>query len=180
MKALSILVLLFSQVSFANPAIDAAMSFFKKNSQKFENQKTIGVIDYSKHSLEKRFHLVNVETGEIKSFRVSHGMGSDPQNTGYATEFSTQLNSFKSMLGAFKTGSFYYGRSGTTLRLIGLSETNSTALVRGHTIHGAQWVNESHVGRSFGQFAVNQAQATFIMKSLGTGALVYSWAHQIQ
>ena len=39
----------------------------------------MGVVDFSIASRDPRFHVVDLRSGEVESFRVAHGAGSDPR-----------------------------------------------------------------------------------------------------
>ena len=40
----------------------------------------VGIADFGLHSAHRRFHFVNLDRQEVKSFHVSHGTGSDPEH----------------------------------------------------------------------------------------------------
>ncbi|EQC48454.1 L,D-transpeptidase catalytic domain protein [Bacteriovorax sp. BSW11_IV] len=52
-----------------------ALKYYKDNKSKFKNKNYISIADYSQHSSQKRFYLLDLRTGEVKNFRVSHGSG---------------------------------------------------------------------------------------------------------
>src|SRR4051812_12598625 len=49
---------------------------------------TIGVVDFSLPSSEPRFHVVDLASGNVDSYRVAHGRGSDPDHSGFVERFS--------------------------------------------------------------------------------------------
>ncbi len=141
----------------------------------------IGIADYTVHSREFRFHLADVEAGEItKSFLVSHGRGSDPANSGFAERFSNVPGSNASSRGSYVTGAEYVGKHGRSRRLHGLEDDNSNAFDRAIVIHGANYVdsamaeNQGRVGRSLGCFAFEQDEIAQILELLGEGRLLYA------
>jgi hypothetical protein len=140
----------------------------------------IGVADFSLPSRAPRFHLVNLTEGSVRSHLVAHGRGSDPAHTGWLERFSNEPRSNASSAGAYKTGSFYLGAHGRSMRLEGLDPTNSNALSRAIVVHGAWYVNEEMigrsgmVGRSEGCFAVAGSSLPEIMARLGPGRLIYA------
>ncbi len=56
-------------------ALKQALMYFQNNKSKFKNQKYISIADYSQNSKNKRFFLLNMETGEVELKKVSHGSG---------------------------------------------------------------------------------------------------------
>jgi hypothetical protein len=140
----------------------------------------IGVADFSLPSRAPRFHLVNLTEGSVRSHLVAHGRGSDPAHTGWLERFSNEPRSNATSAGAYKTGSFYLGAHGRSMRLEGLDPTNSNALSRAIVVHGAWYVNEEMigrsgmVGRSEGCFAVAGSSLPEIMARLGPGRLIYA------
>lgn len=152
-----------------------ALEYFKNNQDKIKNKKYIGVIDFSKHSSKARFFIMKVEDESVMAIHVAHGSGSDPDNDGYATLFSNVDGSLKSSLGFYLTGELYTGKHGKSMRLHGLSSTNSNALSRAVVIHGADYVKEADVqaGRSWGCPAVAQEKIGEVINLLKGGALIY-------
>jgi L,D-transpeptidase catalytic domain len=143
-------------------------------------QDFIGVADFSLPSRAARFHLVNLADGSVRSHLVAHGKGSDPFHTGWLERFSNEPHSNATSAGAYRTGSFYVGAHGHSMRLEGLDPTNSNALSRAIVVHGAWYVNERAVGasgmlgRSQGCFAVADSSLPEIMARLGPGRLIYA------
>ncbi|MCB2066708.1 MAG: murein L,D-transpeptidase catalytic domain family protein [Erythrobacter sp.] len=141
----------------------------------------IGLADYTVHSREFRFHIVNAESGEvIRSLLVSHGRGSDPANSGFAERFSNRPGSNASSRGSFVTGEEYVGQHGRSRRLHGLESDNSNAFDRAIVIHGADYVDADmaisagRVGRSLGCFAFEQGEIAAVLDLLGPGRLLYA------
>ena len=66
-------------------------------------------------------------SGEVWTLHVAHGEGSDPDDSGYAKTFSNVEGTRASSLGFFTTAETYSGEYGYSLRLDGLSSTNSKA-----------------------------------------------------
>ena len=124
----------------------------------------IGVADFSLPSRAPRFHLVKLADGSVQSHLVAHGRGSDPSRTGWLERFSNEPRSNATSAGAYRTGSFYVGAHGHSIRLEGLDPTNSNALSRAIVVHGAWYVSEEMIGfsgmlgRSQGCFAVAKFQ----------------------
>jgi hypothetical protein len=140
----------------------------------------IGVADFSLPSREPRFHLVNLADGSVRSHLVAHGRGSDPARTGWLQHFSNEPRSNATSAGAYRTGSFYMGGHGHSMRLEGLDVTNSNAQSRAIVVHGAWYVSETVLGysgvlgRSEGCFAVASSSLPEIMARLGPARLIYA------
>jgi hypothetical protein len=140
----------------------------------------IGVADFSLPSRAPRFHLVKLADGSVQSHLVAHGRGSDPSRTGWLECFSNEPRSNATSAGAYRTGSFYVGAHGHSIRLEGLDPTNSNALSRAIVVHGAWYVSEEMLsfsgilGRSQGCFAVASSSLPAIMARLGPGRLIYA------
>lgn len=141
-----------------------------------KNDKYVIVIDFRRHSSEKRFFLIDMETMDAEAFLVSHGQGSDPNHDGIADTFSNISGSKMSSLGTFVTAETYYGKHGLSLRLDGLDADNSEARNRAIVIHGADYVfpGGTKIGRSWGCPALEQAVAADLIPKIAEGALIYT------
>lgn len=159
-------------------ALKDALIFFEINKASIPKKEYIVVIDYSKPSNQNRFHIVQLSTGQVRSFKTSHGKGSDPNHTGRAHFFSNTENSNMTSLGFYLTGQEYFGSFRKALRMHGLSMSNSKAFERAIVIHGAPYVDQEtgSVGRSQGCPALDFKHAQTIMNLIKDGTLIYSWA----
>ena len=157
-----------------------ALDALEKHRGSISYRDFIGVADFSLPSRAPRFHLVNLAEGSVRSHLVAHGRGSDPAHTGWLERFSNEPRSNATSAGAYKTGSFYLGAHGRSMRLEGLDPTNSNALSRAIVVHGAWYVNEEMIGRSGmlgrseGCFAVAGSSLPEIMARLAPGRLIYA------
>ncbi|MDT8285489.1 MAG: murein L,D-transpeptidase catalytic domain family protein [Elusimicrobiales bacterium] len=153
-----------------------ALDYFYANSGKFANKRYIGVVDFAAHSSLDRFWILDLVDGTSHALHVAHGTGSDPDNDGYATRFSNVPNSRTSSLGFYLTGALYTGKHGRSMRLHGLSSTNSKALSRAVVLHDSDYVREGSykAGRSFGCLAVANSEIANVLASLRGGALIYA------
>lgn len=140
----------------------------------------VGIVDYSRPSFDPRMHILNLESGKVWSYFVTHGRGSDPEHDGWLKFFSNEFNSFASSRGAYVTGRYYYGRHGTSMRLNGLDPDNNNAVDRAIVIHAA-WYAEPQVlaeqgklGRSDGCFVVAEQNLMEVIARLGPGRLLYA------
>lgn len=140
----------------------------------------VGLVDYAAPSARPRFHLVDVAAERVSSFLVAHGRGSDPGHTGWLQRFSNVIGSKASSRGAYRTGEYYEGKYGRSMRLVGLEDDNSNAEARAIVIHPAWYVGDDmlakygKLGRSEGCFALSQAGLEAVLARLGPGRLLYA------
>lgn len=140
----------------------------------------IGIADYSAHSAEPRFHLVDMESGRATSLLVAHGKGSDKKHTGFVQKFSNVPGSEASSEGSYVTTGTYVGKHGLSRRLQGLDPSNDLAEPRAIVIHGAWYVapkmvrDHGKIGRSQGCFAFSRNDLAQVLERLGTGRLLYA------
>jgi hypothetical protein len=140
----------------------------------------IGVVDFNKASNEERFHVVDLRSGEVESFRVAHGSGSDPRHSGHLERFSNEFGSYATSNGAYTTGDYYHGKYGLSMKTRGHDWTNYHAEPRAIVIHSA-WYAEpdmlathGKLGRSQGCFAFSRADQHKVMSKLAGGRLIYA------
>lgn len=157
-------------------SLESALLYFHQNKSRFQNTDYISVINFAQSSKEKRFYIINLKSGSVWSIHVAHGKGSDPDHDGYADKFSNTSGSNSTSLGFYRTAETYYGSHGLSLRLEGLSSTNSKARSRAIVIHGANYVKEANViqGRSWGCPAVTMEYRDAVIKYLKNGSLIYA------
>jgi hypothetical protein len=140
----------------------------------------IGIVDFTRPSSDKRFHLVDLHSGNVQTHLVAHGRGSDPDHTGTLQLFSNQPGSYASSRGTYTTADTYDGKHGLSMRLNGLDDTNDNALARAIVIHGAWYAEpemiEQHgmLGRSEGCFAMPKESQWQVMQQLAAGRMIYA------
>ncbi len=122
-----------------------AVLYFDLNKSKFKNKNYISVVDFSPRSNNYRFFLIDLKTGTVERYRTTHGLGSDKNDDGYAEIFGNEIGSGKSSLGYVRTAEVYYGDFGRSLRLDGLSSSNSNIRARAVVFHGWDGVKEANV-----------------------------------
>jgi hypothetical protein len=144
------------------------------------------VLDFSAHSAEPRFHLVERGSGRVlQTFRVAHGQGSEgSRQDGQAEVFSNIPDSNTSSLGLYRTAETYPSDAfpGLAMRMDGLSPTNSNARSRFIVIHAARYMEPEswdakpagRPGLSDGCFAFSNADRDAVLSSLQGGALIYA------
>lgn len=156
--------------------LETAILYYHEVKSSLKNADILSVIDYGKRSTEKRWYLINMVTGSVFNIHVAHGKGSDSNHDGYAEKFSNKEGSNATSLGFYKTAETYSGNNGYSLRLDGLSSTNSNARSRAIVIHGASYVQDSAViqGRSWGCPAVSSSHRDRIINLIKGGSLIYA------
>lgn len=156
--------------------LQKAVEYFEANQSRFANKNYISVIDFSKKSSKVRFFVVDLKTGSVWALHTAHGSGSDRDHDGYAESFGNVSGSNKSSLGFYKTAETYQGRNGYSLRLDGLSSTNSNVRSRAIVVHGAKYVYDKAViqGRSSGCPAVSHANRDKLINKIKGGSLIYA------
>ena len=152
-----------------------ALAYFEKNKSSIPNVNYLTVIDYTQKSIARRLFVIDMRTGEVESELVAHGSGSDSNNDGYATVFSNVPNSKATSLGFALTAETYQGKHGRSLRLDGVSRTNSNMRRRAVVMHSADYVKNGHVGRSEGCQAVNAGVKDKLIDKLEEGSVIYSY-----
>ncbi len=141
---------------------------------------TVGVVDFSLPSSEPRFHVVNMATGAVESFRVAHGSGSDPDHSGFVERFSNDFGSHATSNGTYITADTYDGKYGLSMKVDGLDPTNNNANPRAIVIHNAWYAEDDMIpvhgklGRSEGCFAFSRASQWKVMSRLSNGRMIYA------
>ena len=140
----------------------------------------MGVVDFSVASQDPRFHVVDLRSGEVESFRVAHGSGSDPKHCGYLERFSNEFGSYATSNGAYTTGDYYHGKYGLSMKTHGRDWTNNNAEPRAIVIHSAWYAEPDMIaqhgklGRSQGCFAFSREDQWKVMRKLAGGRLIYA------
>jgi hypothetical protein len=145
----------------------------------------VGIADFGLHASEPRFHLVDMATGTVRSFRVTHGAGSDQDNDGWLDAYSNVHGSLATSRGAYRTREWYEGKYGTSMRLDGLEATNDNALDRAIVMHPAAYASPQHVarwgrvGRSWGCLAFAPEDVEPALGRLVGGRLILAESYGI-
>jgi hypothetical protein len=155
----------------------AALDF---HSGRVRNRDLLAIADFSKHSRDPRFYLVDLRNGHSSNFLVAHGKGSDPGHSGWVQSFSNSVGSEATSSGSYLVGETYFGQYGESRRLIGLDAQNDQAEARAIVIHPAWYVNrqliaeQGKIGRSQGCFAFAQEDIGQILHRVAPGCLLYA------
>jgi hypothetical protein len=140
----------------------------------------VGIADYGVHSAQKRFFLLDMVSGTIKPFLVTHGKGSDAEHDGWLKSFSNLDGSLATSRGAYLTNVFYEGKHGLSMRLFGLDADNSNADPRAIVVHAADYAEPAMIdqwgklGRSEGCFVFPHADLMPVLGRLGPGRLLFA------
>lgn len=151
------------------------MEFYEKNDGILYNKKFISLIDYSMNSKEKRFFIMDLESGELQREYVAHGSGrnkfgfpvADINHNGRLdrcthSKLSTKLGftkhrrygmtrpGFIRVDGTYHSSKFAYGeyertKAPNALLLTGLSETSEDVRRNAVVIHEAWYVYDKSV-----------------------------------
>lgn len=151
-----------------------AINYYYANYYSISNKRYVTIIDFSKHSSQRRWFLFDLSTGQVNKYLTSHGRNSDLDNDGYATEFSNTSGSKQSSLGFYSTAETYYGSHGFSMRLDGLDSSNSRARSRAIVVHPANYVQESnnYSGRSWGCPALDPSVSAGVINKIKSGSLM--------
>ncbi len=153
-----------------------AVAYFEANKSRLKNQNYLTVVDFSKPSSQRRLFIVNMKSGSVLALHVAHGEGSDRDDDAYAERFSNVEGSNASSLGFYKTAETYQGKNGYSLRLDGLSSSNSNARMRAVVVHGSDYVKDKDKkqGRSWGCPAVSHEYRDKVINMIKNGSLIYA------
>ena len=150
------------------------------NSHQVWPRDTIGVVDFSLPSSDPRFHVVDLQSGKVDSYRVAHGRGSDPDHSGFVERFSNEFRSYASSNGTYVTGDYYDGKYGVSMKVRGLDWSNYNAEPRAIVIHNAWYAEDDMIplhgklGRSEGCFAMSRENQYAVMRRLAGGRMIYA------
>lgn len=140
----------------------------------------IGIVDFTLPSRDPRFHVVDLRSGRVESYRVTHGSGSDPSHCGFLESFSNVPGSEATSKGTYTTDNYYHGKYGLSMRLNGRDPTNNNAMSRAIVIHNAWYAEPDMVaqygklGRSQGCFAFSRHDQWKVMEKLAGGRMIYA------
>jgi hypothetical protein len=139
---------------------------------KLEKAQYLSICDFSQSARRKRMYIINLEDHSIVlQTYVAHGMKSGGE---FARQFSNKPESHQSSLGFYVTKNTYFGQHGLSLRLEGLEKgINDKAYRRAIVLHGATYIGEGHMGRSFGCPAVPKHESKKIIQTIKDGTCLF-------
>lgn len=150
-----------------------------KENVQFKRVRYIAEIDYSIPSNKPRLFVYDRETKKLWKHKAAHGVGGKnaSPHDGKCREVSNKPGSHMSCLGLFKTAETYNGSNGYSMRLDGLSPTNTNARPRAIVMHASDYVvdaNSSICGRSYGCPAIDRAHHKETIDKLKGGSPILS------
>ena len=118
-----------------------------KKQHRLNNKELFSIIDFTKDCNSKRFYTIDLEKMKIVYYTyVAHGKKSGER---MATSFSDAVESNKSSIGFYITGSTYNGGNGYSLILHGDEKGyNSNLAKRSVVVHAADYANEDYIARN--------------------------------
>lgn len=155
--------------------LSTTVQYFALNKNKFANQDYIVIINFKARSDQYRFFLIDLKTGRVEKYHTTHGYGSDANDDGYAEYFGNIVDSGASSVGFIRTAEVYWGRFQRSLRLDGLSSTNSRIRERAIVVHGWDYVHERSViqGLTWGCPALDWSLKDGVIDKIKEGSLMY-------
>ncbi len=157
-----------------------ARASFERHRSQLRYTDVVGIADFSRPSNEHRFFLLDTASGRVSNHLVAHGRGSDPVHSGLLQRFSNAVGSEASSQGGYRTGEYYHGKYGRSMRLAGLDWSNSNAETRAIVVHSAWYAEPSQLeahgklGRSEGCFALPYNSLQQVLARLGPGRFLYA------
>lgn len=153
----------------------AAVNYLDANPRGFPNKTHLTVVDFKQHSARSRFYLVNLESGAVERYHTTHGLYSDVDDDGLAESFGNVVGSGKSSLGFVRVSEVYSGTYRRSIRLDGLSTTNSNIRERAIVFHGWDKVKEADVkqGLSWGCITLDWIVKDGVLDKIKEGSLMY-------
>lgn len=162
---------IFKELGVPENALRQAFFFYHQNQDQFFESRYISIADYTQNSTQERFYLLDLETGTVRTEKVSHGSGhrgniryGDPNHDGmidrchHGNDLDDRINMTRA--GFFKTANLYRSTShedirngvrewpylddqnNNGMRMHGLSpDVNDEAMTSGVVMHGA-WYND--------------------------------------
>lgn len=167
-------------------ALENALRMYEKETRpggKIKNKRYITIVDFTKHSGQKRMFLLDTKTGAVQTFYTSHGSGYNTVGRNYATRFSGRHNTRLTPPGFHITGDapFHHRRLKRSLVLHGIEKRNRTSRSRGIYIHQADYASDEFVrragytGRSHGCLTIDPKKAKAFFEKIKGGSLVYNY-----
>ena len=118
-----------------------------KKQHRLNEKELFSIIDFTKDCNSKRFYTIDLQKMKIVFYTyVAHGKKSGER---VPNSFSDVIESNKSSIGFYITGSTYNGSNGYSLMLHGDEKGyNSNLAKRSVVIHAADYANEDYIARN--------------------------------
>lgn len=176
---------------FQSPSARGSMASRCGNKNlRISNQRYVGIIDYTQNSNRKRFFILDLKSGGVRSYFVSHGRYGETHRGNRTLRNSPRMNSVLKAIhfsnkpgmnattgGFYITGGEYIGKYGRSQVLFGLENgINENACERAVVIHPSSNVNSSGVhAMSSGCPMVARDKINEVLGALRGGALLYKY-----
>ena len=164
--------------------LEQTLQYYQNNQKNINNHDYLTIIDFTKSSTEKRMFILNLKDGSVEKLLVTHGKKSEGELS-YAKYFSNTPGSEMSSLGFYVTDFVpYVGIHGKSLRLYGLSKTNSNAYARDIVLHAADYASQwfadekGRLGLSQGCPAIAPDKINEVIGKLKNASLLYIYSDQ--
>jgi hypothetical protein len=142
------------------------------STQKKSNFGNYIVVDFSKPSTDKRLFIYDSKGNLLFSTYTSHGRGSGLGTV--AVRFGNIPGSNRSSIGVYRLAESYIGRHGKSIRLDGISNTNSNARKRLIVIHPASYIGSGRTGTSLGCFTIPEKDVYKVYSLIESGNYLYA------
>jgi hypothetical protein len=121
-----------------NPKAVAKTAAFLRNAngnqiKQIKNRRYVTISDMTMSSVNKRMAVLDLQTGKVAYYRVSHGIGSGPGDT--VASCSNGNGSNQTPPGFHVVNSPYNGKYGDSLKMNGLERRNSASFDRHVVMH---------------------------------------------
>jgi hypothetical protein len=150
-----------------------AVGYFQSQVASIDNPRYFTIVDFNLNASKPRMFIFDLSNGTVEKHNTAAGSGSDPDGDGFATLFSNVEGSKESSLGFYKTLTTYNGKHGYSLKLAGLSATNSNAEAREIMMHPADYVTDGvRAGRSWGCTAIDPKTSKSVIDKVKNGSIM--------
>ena len=151
-----------------------------KKQHRLNEKDLFSIIDFTKDCNSKRFYTIDLQKMKIVFYTyVAHGKKSGER---VPNSFSDVIESNKSSIGFYITGSTYNGSNGYSLMLHGDEKGyNSNLAKRSVVIHAADYANEDYIarngrmGRSLGCPALPENINTEVINTIKEKTMIFAY-----
>ena len=120
-----------------NDAFSNVLVHLRSYRKAIRNTRYLTIIDYSKPSNVKRMYLIDIKTGRVEKFLVSHGKNS---GWAYATAFSNRPNPSRVAVDSSSRAENIPESTEPHSNFMGFKKGSTTMPRRGIVMHGANYV----------------------------------------
>jgi hypothetical protein len=153
------------------------LTFFDAHKSKFPNQAYTSIVDLRPRSDAYRMFVIDMATGVVERFHTTHGRGSGPKEDkdGFSPGFGNVSGSKLSSLGFIRTAEVYFGTYNRSVRLDGISDTNTNVRERAIVFHGWDYTKEANIiqMQSAGCVTLDWTVKDGVLDKIKEGSLMY-------